>query len=83
MAYPIRGLLWTCGKCRDRFTYYNLCESQRPHTVDDMEKGAVHWRVCRGCELDLRREEYAVWTDGTEASHGADYPAPAAIENFS
>ena len=83
MAYQNSGLLWTRGKCRDRFAHYKLCVSARPHAVDETGTGEVYWRVCSGCELDLRREEYAVWTDGTEASHGADYPAPAAIENFS
>ena len=81
MAYQNSGLLWTCGKCRDSFTYYKLCESQRLHTVDDTEKGTVNWRVCAGCELDLRREEFANWPGEMKTWHRADYPAEAAIKN--
>ena len=82
MAFQSSGLLWKCGKCHDRFTYYKLGESTRPHTVDHTENGEVCWRVCSGCEVALRRKEYANWPDETKAWHGADHPAPAAIKIF-
>ena len=75
MAFQRRGRPWKCGKCHGRFKHYDMYESQRPNAVDHLEDGDTCWRVCAGCEMDLRQDEWGSWSDADRARRGSDYLA--------
>ena len=82
MAFQRRGRPWKCGKCHGRFKHYDMYESQRPNAVDHLEDGDTCWRVCAGCEMDLRQDEWGSWPDADRACRGSDYLAARAINQY-